>query len=228
MRNPKWIRDEIILALDLYFQLEPGQIHSKNPLIIELSELLNELPLHTEKEERFRNANGVALKLSNFLALDEAYTGKGMSSTSKLDKEVFKEFENNKTLLRTLAEAIKISTTYPEIKEEILLVTENVDDDYSRIEGSILYKYHLSRERNPTLVKKKKEQALRNHGKLECELCSFNYEKVYGEVGLGFMECHHKKPLYTLVEKTTTTLNDLMLVCANCHRMLHRGWDENQ
>lgn len=226
MRNPKWIRDEVILALDLYFKLEPGQIHSKNPLIIELSELLNELPLHTEKEERFRNANGVALKLSNFLALDEAYTGKGMSSTSKLDKEVFKEFENNKTLLRTLAEAIKSITTYPEIKEEILLVNEDVDDDYSRIEGNILYRYHLSRERNPTLVKKKKEQALRTHGKLECELCSFNYEKVYGVAGLGFMECHHKKPLYTVVEETKTTLNDLMLVCANCHRMLHRGWDE--
>ncbi|MDR2282520.1 MAG: hypothetical protein LBE37_04895, partial [Sphingobacterium sp.] len=57
-RNPKWQRDELILALDLYFQLEPGQIHSKNPRIIELSDLLNALPIHPESEqlERFRNA----------------------------------------------------------------------------------------------------------------------------------------------------------------------------
>lgn len=32
-RNPKWQRDELILALDLYFQLEPGQLHAKNPHI---------------------------------------------------------------------------------------------------------------------------------------------------------------------------------------------------
>lgn len=85
MRNPKWIRDEVILALDLYFQLESGQIHSKNPLIIELSEWLNELPLHSEKEERFRNANGVALKLTNVHARDNSYLEKRMSLTSNLD-----------------------------------------------------------------------------------------------------------------------------------------------
>jgi len=27
MKNPKWERDEIILSLDLYFKLEPGQMH---------------------------------------------------------------------------------------------------------------------------------------------------------------------------------------------------------
>ena len=31
MRNPKWYRDELILALDLYFKLEPGQMHARNP-----------------------------------------------------------------------------------------------------------------------------------------------------------------------------------------------------
>lgn len=227
MRNPKWIRDEVILALDLYFQLEPGQIHSKNPLIIELSELLNELPLHSEKEERFRNANGVALKLSNFLALDDSYSGKGMSSTSKLDKEVFDEFKDHKDLLRRLANAIKTTVEYPDINIEILNAREDIEDtDYSRPEGTVLYRYHLARERNATLVKKKKQQALKLYGKLECELCSFNYEKVYGEAGTGFMECHHKNPLHTLVEKTKTSLDDLILVCANCHRMLHRGWEK--
>ena len=33
-RNPKWQRDELILALDLYFRLEPGQIDARNPLIV--------------------------------------------------------------------------------------------------------------------------------------------------------------------------------------------------
>lgn len=60
-RNPKWQRDELILALDLYFQLEPGQIHARNPLVIDLSDTLNKLPIHRDKEEyeKFRNPNGV-------------------------------------------------------------------------------------------------------------------------------------------------------------------------
>lgn len=72
MRNPKWQRDEIILALDLYFNLESGQMNATNNDIIELSKILNQLPIHENRpdEVRFRNPNGVALKLSNFLAID--------------------------------------------------------------------------------------------------------------------------------------------------------------
>lgn len=227
-RNPKWQRDEVILALDLYFSLEPGQIDAKNPLIIDLSNTLNKLPNHGDKEkyERFRNPNGVGLKLSNFLALDDSYTGKGMSSTSKLDKEVFDKFKDHKDLLKKLANAIKTTVEYPEIKMEIHNAREDIEDnDFERPEGTALYKYHLARERNATLVKKKKQQALKLHGKLECELCSFDFFKTYGEIGYGFIECHHQTPLYELTESMVTKLKDLMLVCANCHRMLHRGLD---
>src|SRR5579863_1690342 len=102
MRNPAWHRDEIILALDLYFSKDRGSIDGKNPKIIELSKVLNKLPLFTERpdEEKFRNANGVTLKLSNFLPFDPNYHGKGMTGGSQLDKEVFEEFKNNKNSLK--------------------------------------------------------------------------------------------------------------------------------
>lgn len=60
MRNPKWHRDEPILALDLYLKLAPGQIHARNPAIIELSQILNRLPFSDAKinAERYRNPNG--------------------------------------------------------------------------------------------------------------------------------------------------------------------------
>lgn len=101
MKNPKWHRDELILALDLYFKLKPGQIHARNPEIIKLSDILNRLPIHIEKPDaiRFRNANGVGLKLSNFLAVDPSYGDKGMAAYAKLDKEVFDEFKDNKEFL---------------------------------------------------------------------------------------------------------------------------------
>lgn len=101
MRNPKWHRDEIILALDLYYDKDLGSMDSGNHKIIALSELLNRLPIfnHKPDQQTFRNPNGVTLKLSNFKALDPNYPGKGMEAFSKLDKEVFEEFSIDKILL---------------------------------------------------------------------------------------------------------------------------------
>lgn len=57
VRNPKWHRDEIILALDLYFDVNRGSIDARNPKVIALSETLNKLPLFSIRpdEKRFRN-----------------------------------------------------------------------------------------------------------------------------------------------------------------------------
>jgi 5-methylcytosine-specific restriction protein A len=57
-------------------------------------------------------------------------------------------------------------------------------------------------------------------GRLACEVCNFDFGVVYGELGTGFAECHHKLPLSEGVRRTR--LEDLAIVCSNCHRMLHR------
>jgi hypothetical protein len=88
-------------------------------------------------------------------------------------------------------------------------------------EGKILIQQHRRRERNPQLAKKKKQQVLRRHGHLACEVCGFVYQQRYGERGKGFIECHHTKPVSTLTEGQKTSLDDLAVVCANCHRMIH-------
>lgn len=199
MRNPRWHRDELILALDLYFKLAPGQIHAHTPAIIELSQILNALPFSEAKTdaERFRNPNGVGLKLSNFLAIDPGYKGKGMQSYSKLDEQVFNEFRKNRTLLGTLASNIKATLAQEELVEELKapITEDEEEDEYSAPEGKLLYKLHRYRERNRILVDKKKKQHWKKHRSLACELCSFDFEKTYGGVGRGFIECHHRTPL---------------------------------
>lgn len=125
MRNPKWHRDEIILALDLYFDKELGPMDAGNPKIIALSELLNRLPIFDYKpdQQTFRNPNGVTLKLSNFKALDPNYTGKGMESYSKLDKEVFEEFSSDVKRLHQIANEIKQTIGDPELSNEVFIVS---------------------------------------------------------------------------------------------------------
>lgn len=228
MRNPKWHRDEIILALDLYFDKYRGSIDHKNPKIIELSELLNKLPLFAERPdaEKFRNANGVSLKLSNFLALDPSYTGKGMESFSALDAEVFKEFVNQKDRLHSIANEIKKVLNNASLKQKIY----DIEDDDETLndtvmEGQVLYKLHKVRERDSKIIHLKKRQVLFSTGRLDCEVCVFNFEKFYGDVGKGFIECHHLTPLSIFKSETKTSLNDLALVCSNCHRMIHKSID---
>lgn len=81
---------------------------------------------------------------------------------------------------------------------------------------------HLSRERSRTLIQRKREQVQRQSGRLACEACDFEFANRYGELGQGFIEVHHKKPVASLAPGDKTRLEDLALVCANCHRMLHR------
>jgi 5-methylcytosine-specific restriction protein A len=68
--------------------------------------------------------------------------------------------------------------------------------------------------------------ALDKWGVLMCEVCEFDFHAAYGDLGYGFMECHHIVPLCELEESSLVRLDDLALVCSNCHSMLHcaRPW----
>ena len=225
MRNPKWHRDEIILTLELYYDLESGRMNSGSKEVVELSELLNKLPIHTIRPDaqKFRNPNGVALKLGNFKSFDPDYKGTGLKGGSKLDEEVFNEFYENLSQLRSIANNIKSAVNNKVLVDELYEISNDSESESVFVkEGQVVYKLHKLRERNQTINKKKKEIYHRRHGKLDCEVCGFDFNAVYGELGSGYIEAHHRVPLSELSGESKTRLDDLALVCSNCHRMLHR------
>ncbi|MBD1832345.1 HNH endonuclease [Cyanobacteria bacterium FACHB-472] len=63
---------------------------------------------------------------------------------------------------------------------------------------------------------------MREAGGLKCDVCNFNYSAFYGNLGNDYIECHHLNPVSELKDGNKTKINDLALVCSNCHRMLHR------
>lgn len=228
MRNPKWHRDEIILALDLYFDKDRGSIDDKNKRIKDVSEIINKLPLFPERpdEEKFRNPNGVTLKLSNFLAIDPDYHGKGMKGGSKLDRLVFEEFYNNRDKLREIANEIRKVAEDTSLRHKLYAIEEDEQTKTdSVIEGQVIYKLHKVRERDSKIVMRKKESVWTATGRLACEACMFEFEEFYGDIGKGYIECHHRTPLASFKVSTKTTLDDLALVCSNCHRMVHKKID---
>lgn len=97
---------------------------------------------------------------------------------------------------------------------------------YSAMEGCLQLKFHYRRERSRKLISLKKEQYKQSHGVLRCEICGLSFVEIYPEsLGEDFIEVHHKTPLSQLESTVKTTLDDLILVCANCHRMIHRTKD---
>lgn len=213
--NPTWARDEVIIALDLY--LRRGQLDDGHPEVIEVSEILNSLPIHTDRPDRehFRNPNGVALKLANFAAMDPTYPGKGMQSAGRSTEDVWDELHDDPALVHQLATAIRDGAAQSPVD-----ASRPEDNEDEVPEGRILYRLHRARERDRTIVKKKKAAVLKAGGTLSCEACGLDFGQTYGEMAEGYIECHHRIPLST-TGPTTTKLSDLALICANCHRVIH-------
>ncbi len=220
---PRWIRDELILALDLYFRIDAARTSAKHPEVVSLSSVLRSLQVHPNATEFefFRHPSSVYMKLCNFLSLDPDYAGKGLQSTSRLDKIIWDEFANDREYLANIARGIRKNAQNVAQSKQGGEPNFSMDEEFA--EGRILTRLHTTRERNQTLVKKKKQSVLDAHGKLECEVCGFDFAKVYGQLGTDFAECHHTTPLHQLRESTHLRLPDLAIVCANCHRMLHRS-----
>jgi hypothetical protein len=120
-RNPSWSREELILALNLYFELDSSQFTSSNPKVIELSKTLNKLNIHPERpdEERFRNPNSVSMKLSNFLRFDLKRNSSGLKRGGKLEEEIWNTFSGDQKLLREKVREIisKLSICVPEFTQ---------------------------------------------------------------------------------------------------------------
>jgi hypothetical protein len=104
-RNPPWTQEELILALDLY--VRRGLPPPTDPDVVELSSVLNALRGQAEvpDADRFRNTNGVHMKLGNFRAHDRP--GGGLTHGNRLEAGVWGRFKDNLDVLAQEASRIR-------------------------------------------------------------------------------------------------------------------------
>ena len=61
------------------------------------------------------------------------------------------------------------------------------------------------------------------NGFLFCEICGMNFEQTYGKLGKDFIEAHHnKEAIANMDDLSETKIEDLVMLCSNCHSMVHR------
>jgi predicted HNH restriction endonuclease len=101
----------------------------------------------------------------------------------------------------------------------------NDDEELAAFEGEQRPLMIRHRKREQKLRKAKVALILNQQGTLRCEVpgCGFDFHEVYGETGKGYAHVHHLKPLSGRAQPEATALRDLIVVCANCHAMIHRG-----
>ncbi|MBU8689490.1 EVE domain-containing protein [Priestia megaterium] len=167
------------------------------------------------------NTNGRdSANILYYLGLRAAYrgifAGKTFDSVIEILKRKGEDYADIVRLLKVQAKSIQL---YKSVRSDI--EAQELEEG-NGIEG-IKKSYHVNKyERDP----KNRKKAIEIHG-LNCYVCGFNFEEVYGERGRDFIEIHHIKPLSSLKEAVAINpKTDLVPLCANCHRMIHRRKNE--
>lgn len=95
------------------------------------------------------------------------------------------------------------------------------------LEGMPVEKRLLIKQRSQKLRETARAYYAGKMGGLRCTVCGFCFADHYPELGDGYIELHHEKPLYQYEEEDfeqflPKAIENLKPLCANCHRMIHR------
>jgi 5-methylcytosine-specific restriction enzyme A len=222
LRNINWVRDELILVCSLVVQNEWNGVRQTDPRAVELSDLLRRMPLHDPalRDETFRSPSSVQRKSYDIATNHPDYAGVPTRGGS-LERGVLDDFLHRPDEMLAAAERIREGLFSGQLTEPLGPDLED-EAEFTAREGRLLMRWHASRERNKGLRDRKIKSVRAANPHLSCEVCGFSFEQTYGSRGEGFVECHHVVPLHVAGEGDTR-LEDLKLVCSNCHRMIHRG-----
>lgn len=92
----------------------------------------------------------------------------------------------------------------------------------SILEGNKKIIQHVVYERSP----ENRRQAIALHG-TKCKICGIDLDLIYGkDISRGYIEIHHINELCNGTQ-SVNPLEDLIPLCPNCHRMLHRKKKDN-
>ncbi|MGG4094330.1 HNH endonuclease [Paenibacillus lautus] len=166
-----------------------------------------------------------AMGILHHLGLKNAFKGlfKGLSVAEAIDliEQECDDHPADRNLYAPIISSLSgIKNNEPQDEDTISNFQADEGKEYP--EGKIAFVLHKKRERNPKLIKEAKQFFIRKHGRLFCEACNFDFKTVYGDRGDDYIEGHHKKLVSDLKEGEMTKIEDIAMLCSNCHRMIHR------
>lgn len=211
--TPQLTIDEVILLIDVYFQLkEITSSALKREIICELSDNMRKLPFFPEYKDNpaFRSVAGMKLCLSRVGCADPNNPSNYAKGTV-LQTRVFNYYLGKAKLIHSIASAIK---AVGKLEFPILSVyNEN-------IMGRLLPSYYEHLEQYNQIILNAKKAALAQ-GKTNCSVCGFDLEERYPGYGQDLLEPHITLPISQLNGNEKITLSDIVFVCPTCHKLAH-------
>lgn len=209
-----WTRDEVILGLDVLFSQNCQRIHKANPALIELSQLLNRLPIipQSDRYDAFRNPVGVSSMLRNFWS--SLKKPKQKFIVGDMFFIVYNEYKDNLNELHRIAQAIRRCES-----ATLSMQFGDISEANGFPEGAILSHIHRTIEGKYT---EKCRDTL-----TECEVCGLRPTGIYVGMGNGsILGKHFLVPPTELDPEAKQNAADFITVCPNCHQALHiiRPW----
>lgn len=169
------------------------------------------------------NKPHVTIDDSKYIVNGQNYVNYG----NYMEIKLLKTYEDNLITFNDLVEnGIKGRIQGPRsLSDKFIKMIEAYDTSFNTSLENMIYKegrlvkyYGYKYERNAQL----RNIAIQIHG-LNCTVCNFNFEAFYGDIGREFVEIHHIKPLFINgKEHLVNPQTDLVPLCSNCHRMIHR------
>ncbi|WAU79448.1 HNH endonuclease [Streptomyces sp. Qhu-G9] len=224
MKSPAWTEDELVLAGALVVKNGWRELRTGNREVQELSELLRSLPLHAPEVlaiAGFRSPDSVSRKTTDFASNHPDYAGKP-TRCGEPTLRMINAFTKREAEMLQTAQALEEGISSGQLQLVPPQPDEADDTGSTAIEGRLLARWALFRERDPKIRRLKIQKVQKSGQPLRCEVCDFDFSRAYGPLGEGYIEVHHVTPLH-ISGTRETRLEDLACLCANCHRMCHRS-----
>lgn len=205
-----------ILIIKNFQKGNQQELHRYQVLVLGNEKLIDQATVEHMDNQLFESTKRKGIQLLLAHALNVSTKGVTMAHYT-LDgqaKRIWKEesLDSLDLLLKEERQAALKNIAYDDIEAEAS------QEDIFYKDGNMTNFYGTRYERNAF----NRARAIEIHGAV-CKACGFDFEKTYGEHGRGFIEVHHIHPVSLLKEETVIDpANDLIPLCSNCHRMIHR------
>jgi len=162
-------------------------------------------PCHLDPAYKGRNYEG-AINRFEYESNDRLTSGYKLVKEKKCPKKIIAKFKNQK---------INVTKYIIKQKKENQW-QDNFENEYP--EGAEKRFIQSMRERNSRL----RRNAKLRYG-ITCMVCGFSFDKCYGKtMGESYIEVHHTKPLAEAKKIQKTSIEDVIVICSNCHRVIHK------
>lgn len=223
---PKITNDQIIKSFDIAKEIYEGNITQKNGL--------DELVLFG------MNRNSASDYIYNYQCMMGGKLMTRNSNTFGTEYYLEKIFENGgeAALQKALISLSLHLDYYEEVSKTKVIKRRKIYEKFlAKLSSNIEVIYPDDIESSEKFIEGKSKKILVNvferntvarslcinHYGFKCQVCEFDFEKKFGEIGKNFIHVHHVVDISTIgSEYELDPIVDLIPVCPNCHAMLHK------